>query len=106
MKKTIAQQLGITQFPFEIKDKMGNTIYLEDKNGYWERREIDSEGREVYYEDSNAYFSKNVYDEQGNEIYSQNPFGRIYKQPAPQPQPQAEPMTIEIDGKKYKLTEI
>jgi len=91
MKQTIAQELGITQFPFEIKDGKGNIIYMEDKNGYWERREIDSEGREVYYEDCNAYFIKTVYDEKGNEIYSQNPFGRIYKEPAPQAQPKAKP---------------
>ena len=28
--KTIAQQLNVTDFPFEIKDKNGNQIYFED----------------------------------------------------------------------------
>jgi len=58
MKKTIAQELGVTDFPFEIKDKMGNTIYLEDKNGYWEKREYDSKGKKNYYEDSEGVIIK------------------------------------------------
>ena len=31
--KTIAQQLGIKEFPFRIKDENGNEIYLENSNG-------------------------------------------------------------------------
>ena len=33
--KTIAQQLNVKQFPFEIKDKNGKVIYYEDSYGYW-----------------------------------------------------------------------
>ena len=36
MNKTIAQQLNIKDFPFEIKDKNGNRIYLENSDGYIE----------------------------------------------------------------------
>lgn len=31
--KTIAQQLNVTEFPFEIKDKNGKQLYYEDSNG-------------------------------------------------------------------------
>jgi hypothetical protein len=33
--KTIAQQLNVRYFPFEIRDKNGNRIYFENSNGYW-----------------------------------------------------------------------
>jgi hypothetical protein len=55
MKKTIAQQLGITDFPFIIKDKNGNIIYYEYSDNFWERWEFDSNGYKRYYEDSNNY---------------------------------------------------
>ena len=126
MKKTIAQELGVTDFPFEITDKRGNTIYMEDKNGYWARWEHDSEGREIYFEDSDSFWRKSKRDdnvnrtyykcsdgfwqawetdEAGEVIYSEDSNGQIIDN-RPKPAPKAEPMTIEIDGKKYKLTEI
>ena len=40
--KTIAQQLNVTEFPFEIRDKNGNQIYFEDSKGYWYKNEYDS----------------------------------------------------------------
>ncbi len=52
--KTIAQQLNIKEFPFEIKDKNGNEIYSEDSNGSWCKREYDSNGNEIYYEFSDG----------------------------------------------------
>jgi len=42
MKKTIAQQLNVKDFPFTIENKNGNKIYYEDSNGYWYKREYDS----------------------------------------------------------------
>lgn len=33
MKKTIGQQLGIIDFPFEVFDKTGNQIYREGDDG-------------------------------------------------------------------------
>jgi len=79
--KTIAQQLNVTDFPFEIKDKNGKQIYWEDSNGYWEKYEYDSNGKEIYYEDSDE------------EIIDNRPKG-------------CEGKIVEIDGKKYKLTEV
>jgi hypothetical protein len=59
--KTIAQQLNVTDFPFEIKDKNGNVIYWENSNGHW-----------------------------FNSEYVKGCEGKV----------------VEIDGKKYKLTEV
>ena len=101
--KTIAQELGITKFPFDIRNDRGNVIYLEYDDGYWARWEHNSEGRVIYYENSNKFWAKREYNEKGNEIYFENSSGIIMDN---RPKPQAEPMTIEIDGKKYKLTEI
>jgi len=52
---TIAQQLKIKEFPFQIKDSKGNCIYFENSNGYWIKREYDSNGKEIYFENSNGY---------------------------------------------------
>jgi len=82
MKKTIAQQLGVTDFPFQIKDKKGNVIYIENENGLWQNWKTDKNGKCIYYEDALGQTIDN------------------------RPKPQAEPMTIEIDGKRYKLTEL
>jgi hypothetical protein len=49
---TIAKQLKIKEFPFEIKDSKGNLIYLEYSDGFWVKREYDSKGNEIYYENS------------------------------------------------------
>ena len=96
--KTIAQQLNVTKFPFEIKDKNNNeiyhedscgfwskreydknhnVIYFEDSSGFWQKREFDENNNEIYYEDSNAYWSKREYDEKGNKIYFENSNGKI-----------------------------
>ena len=74
---TIAQQLKIKDFPFEIKDKNGNQIYWEDSNGYWKKREYDTNGKIIYYEDSNGDWAKFQYDANGKEIYYENSNGLI-----------------------------
>jgi hypothetical protein len=51
---TIAQQLKIKEFPFQIKDSNGNRIYCETSDGYWSKAEYDSNGNEIYYENSNG----------------------------------------------------
>ena len=51
---TIAQQLKITEFPFEIKNSNGNQIYIEDSNGYWVKYEYDANGKEICSEDSDG----------------------------------------------------
>jgi hypothetical protein len=52
MKKTIAQELGITKFPFEIRDKRGNVIYRESLSGYWGKWRYNLQDMEVYFENS------------------------------------------------------
>jgi hypothetical protein len=49
---TIAKQLKIKEFPFEIKDSKGNRIYYENSNGAWVKKKYDSEGNRIYYENS------------------------------------------------------
>jgi YD repeat-containing protein len=98
--KTIAQQLNITEFPFEIKDSKGNQIYLEDSdywnkseydsnnkliyheisNGYWFIQKYNSEGKRIYHEDSKGYREKIKYDSKGNQIYFEDSDGYWEKQ--------------------------
>jgi hypothetical protein len=70
--KTIAQQLGVKEFPFEIKDKNGNLIYYENSDSDWWKREFDDKGNIIYYENSNGFWWKNQYDDNGNQIYYKN----------------------------------
>jgi hypothetical protein len=95
-KQTIAQQLNITEFPFKIRNKAGDLIYKEwkdgawsrwkydsegmctyfqDSDGLWVKREYDEQGNQIYYEDSNGLWEKSEYDEQGELIYFETPFG-------------------------------
>jgi hypothetical protein len=69
---TIAKQLKIKEFPFEIKNSEGNKIYYENSDGYWAKMEYDSKGKEIYWEDSKGYWAKNEYDSEGKEIYYEN----------------------------------
>jgi hypothetical protein len=59
MKKTIAQELGVTKFPFDIKDETGNLIYLEFENQYWSKYKFDKEGKQIYYENSDGEIRDN-----------------------------------------------
>ena len=72
---TIAKYLGITEFPYEIKDNNGDIIYYEESTGFWVKREYDSSGNEIYFENSYEYWSKYEYDSNGNEIYFENSNG-------------------------------
>lgn len=49
---TIAQQLKIKEFPFEIRDSHGNCIYYENSRGNWFKSEYDARGNLIYYENS------------------------------------------------------
>jgi len=75
MNKTIAQQLNITKFPFNIKDEKGNLFYYETSYEYWVKYQFDEKGNEVYFEDSNGYWIKSQYDEKGNRIYYETSTG-------------------------------
>jgi hypothetical protein len=100
--KTIAQQLNIKEFPFKIKDKNGNQIYYEDSNRFWYKKEYNSNGNVIYCEYSYGYWYKCEYDSNGNEIYYEDSDGKIVDN-----RPKSyEGNVVEIDGKKYKLTEL
>ena len=77
---TIAQQLKIKDFPFEIKDIKGKTIYYEFSNGFWFKKEFDAKGNRIYYEDSNGYWEKQEFDANGIEIYYEDSKGYWEKQ--------------------------
>jgi DNA/RNA endonuclease YhcR with UshA esterase domain len=101
--KTIAQQLNIKDFPFEIRDKNGNRIYVEASNGYWLKRECDSNGNITYMEASNGDWVKKEYDSNGNRIYVEDSEGKIIDN---RPKSTCEGKIVEIDGKKYQLKEV
>jgi len=103
---TIAKQLKIKEFPFEIKDSNGKEIYWEDSNGYWSKREFDSEGNRIYYENFKGYWEKRKYDSNGKEIYWETSNGVIIdKRPKTEIQKAIELLTKEgliVDGKILK----
>ena len=72
---TIAQQLKIKEFPFEIKDSNGNLIYCETSYGYWSKSEYNSNGNIIYFESSDGCWSKAEYNSNGNLIYYENSNG-------------------------------
>lgn len=74
---TIAQQLKVKEFPFEIKDSKGKQIYSENSTGYWYKREYDSRGKVIYYEDSTGTWIKWEYDSNGKQIYYESSTGYI-----------------------------
>ena len=75
--KTIAQQLKIKSFPFEIKDANGKVIYFEHSTGYWIKYEYDTNGKEIYYEDSKGYWYKREYNANGKQVYFEHSDGII-----------------------------
>jgi hypothetical protein len=103
---TIAQQLKIKEFPFEIKDSKGNQIYCEDSNGDWRKHEYDSEGKEIYLEASNGFWIKRRWDSKGNRIYYENSDGTIVdNRPETEIQKAIDLLTKEgllVDGKILK----
>jgi len=53
-------------------------IYLENHNGYWEKREYDQYNNIIYHEKSDGFWKKYEYDANGNKIYYEDSNGRIY----------------------------
>jgi len=74
---TKAQELGVTEFPFEIKDKNGNQIYFEYSDGFWNKREYDENSNQIYYENSDGFWIKREFDENNNKIYYETSNGTI-----------------------------
>ena len=75
---TIAKQLNIKEFPFEIKDANGKRIYHESSDGYWSKSEYDANGYCIYSEDSTGYWDKREYVTNGNCIYYENSTGVLF----------------------------
>ncbi len=105
MTQTIAQQINWdfeVNGKLEIKDKNGNLIYYEFSDGYWAKREYDSQSNQIYFENSDGYWSKWEYDSQGNKMYYENSDGEIIDN-----RPKTcEDKVVEIDGVKYKLVKV
>jgi hypothetical protein len=88
----------------ELYDANGKLTYSEWSDGYWVKREFDSNGNKIYHENSDRYWVKREYDTNGNEIYYENSKGELIdKRPKKET---CNGKVVEIDGKKYKLTEI
>ena len=99
------KELGIEfTFPIEIKDSNNNYTYYENSEGFWSKREYDSNGNLTYFEDSDGYWTKCEYDSNGNETFYENSNGD--KEGTPTSQSCTGKVIVEVDGKKYKLTEL
>jgi hypothetical protein len=78
--KTIAQQLNVKDFPFEIKDENGNVIYYEDSDNYWIRYEFDSNGNQTYYINSCKCWERSKFDSNNNLVHWRDFDGNSFKQ--------------------------
>ena len=99
------KELGIAfSFPIEIKDANGYATYCEKSNGFWHKYEYDADGYVTYYEDSDGYWYKREYDANGDETYFENSAGT--KRGTLKSAQTCEGKVVEVDGIKYKLTEL
>ena len=97
------KELGIDfTFPIKIKGEKGKETYSENSDGFWWRCEYDEQGNSTYYETSDGYWSRYEYDEKGNSTYCEDSTG--YKKGTKRSTCSGK--VIEVDGKKYKLTEL
>ena len=84
-------------------DDNGKLIHAKDSDGYETWQEYDVNGNMIHYKESNGHYKdsngiEEWYDSEGNFITKEK-FDRIHNSPC-------ENKIVEIDGKKYKLTEI
>ena len=118
------KELGIAfTFPIEIKDEKGKVTYYENSNGDWLRCEYDEDGNQTYYENSDGFWYRYEYDKDGNETYCEDSNGHWYRYEYDEKGNQTyyensdgikkgtkrgscDGKVIEVDGKKYKLTEL
>ena len=84
-------------------DTNGNLTYCEDSEGFWWKYEYDTNGNKTYYENSNGFWRKYEHDANGNETYYEDSEGEKRGTPTSQ---SCAGKVIEVDGKKYKLTEL
>ena len=88
---------------FGLYDSNGNEIYFEDPYG-WFKKEYDSNGNKIYFENSYGVWCKYEYDSNGNETYFEDSNG--YVEDTRPTSPCNVGKIVEIDGKKYELTEV
>lgn len=118
------KELGIAfTFPVTIEDKNGNETYYERSNGFWSRCEYDEKGNQTYFETSDGSWYRYEYDKNGKQTYSENSNGFWYHCEYDEngketycensygikrgtKRGSCSGKVIEIDGKKYKLTEL
>ena len=77
--ETIAQKLRIKKFPFIIHNEDGKELYYEDSEGYWFKREYDSENRLTYYQDSCGSWQKKERNPSGQISCYEDSSGYWYK---------------------------
>jgi len=77
--KTKAQELGITEFPYEECDDKGNVTYLENSFGYWVKKEYNQKGQLIYFENNNGYWEKYKCNDIGYVIFFENIHGDWFK---------------------------
>ncbi len=98
------KKLGIDfAFPIEVRNAHGRPTYYENSYGDWSKREYNAQGNETYYENSDGFWCKKEYDAQGKQTYYENSDG--IKSGTPRSK-SCDGKVVEIDGKKYKLTEL
>ncbi len=54
----ISKQIGLTDFPIQIKNKLGKTVYYENSDGWWYIKKYDEEGNEIETITSNGLNKK------------------------------------------------
>ena len=103
---TVAQLLkyDFSKGSLHLYDSNGNCIYYENSDGYWCKHDYDSNGNRIYHEWSDGTWYKKEFDSNGNEIYYENSYGKIIDN-GPKKET-CNGKVLEIDGKKYKLTEV
>ena len=103
---TVAQLLkhDFSKGSLHLYDAGGNQIYAEWSDGTWVKYDYDANGNEIYVETSKGYWSKHEYDANGNLIYVETSKGNIIdKRPK---KDSCDGKVVDIDGKKYKLSEV
>jgi len=87
---------------FKLFDANGKQVYGENAKSFSFKNVFNANGNKIYYEDSDGFWSKREYDTNDNRIYYEDSDGHIINN-----RPKScEGKTVEIDGIKYKLTEI
>jgi hypothetical protein len=77
--ETIAQQLNVKKFPFEIKNDNRQTIYYEESDGDWFKQEFDDKGCLIHYENNRGFYYNREFNSDGNVIYFEDYFGFWFK---------------------------